>query len=73
MAAMTSKFNYECVIQYYTDQWYVLECIPNKQIPTSFPGPLWWNVRWKALAKAGCHMTKFSNIVGKFSLQYEAI
>ena len=23
----------------------------------------------KALAKAGCHMTKFSNIVGKFSSQ----
>ena len=21
MAAMTSKFNFECVIQYYTDQW----------------------------------------------------
>ena len=26
-------------------------------------------VEWKALAKAGCHMTKFSNIVGKFSFQ----
>ena len=23
----------------------------------------------KALAKASCHMTKFSNIVGKFALQ----
>ena len=22
MAAMTSKFNFKCVIQYYTDQWY---------------------------------------------------
>ena len=22
MAAMASKFNFECVIQYYTDQWY---------------------------------------------------
>ena len=22
MAAATSKFNYECVIQYYTDQWF---------------------------------------------------
>ena len=21
MAAMASKFNFECVIQYYTDQW----------------------------------------------------
>ena len=21
MVAMTSKFNFECVIQYYTDQW----------------------------------------------------
>ena len=21
MAAMTSKFNFECVTQYYTDQW----------------------------------------------------
>ena len=33
---------------------------------TSFPGLLWWNVRKKALAKAGCHMTRFSNIFGKF-------
>ena len=24
MAAMASKFNLECVIQYYTDQWFVL-------------------------------------------------
>ena len=24
MAAMASKFNFECVIQYYTDQWYLL-------------------------------------------------
>ena len=23
MAAMASKFNFECVIQYYTDQWCV--------------------------------------------------
>ena len=22
MAAMASKFNFECVIQYYTDQWF---------------------------------------------------
>ena len=25
MAAMASKFNFECVIQYYTDQWSIQE------------------------------------------------
>ena len=29
MAAMTSKFNFECVIQYYTDQWCTM-CIRSK-------------------------------------------
>ena len=39
MAAMTSKFNFECVIQYYTDQW----CIPgsntNKTPAKAFTPP----------------------------------
>ena len=43
MAAMASKFNFECVIQYYTDQWFKLAIII-RDTPRRFcfRGGGWW-------------------------------
>ena len=45
MAAMASKFNFECVIQYYTDQW----ILPGVIVPVfiEFTGLQWFKIASK--------------------------
>ena len=48
MAAMASKFNFECVIQYYTDQWLTpSEIMTSRETQELFAYPIKLNISTK--------------------------